>query len=74
VALLEQVVTIRERTLTEEDPPRLASQHALAGAYRSDGQVKKAVALLEEGVAAHEKRSRNITSTGSRLLRPLRMY
>jgi tetratricopeptide (TPR) repeat protein len=33
---------------------RQASQHALAGAYRADGQVKKAVELLEQVVAVKE--------------------
>jgi hypothetical protein len=33
----------------------LASQHALALAYQDDGQVKKAVALLEHVVAVWEK-------------------
>jgi hypothetical protein len=32
-------------------PDLLASQHALAGAYRANGQVKKAVELLEHVVA-----------------------
>ena len=35
VALLEQVVRIREQTLAEDHPSRLASQHALAGAYQA---------------------------------------
>jgi len=39
IRLLELVVTVRERTLAEDHPDRLASQHALAGAYESDGQV-----------------------------------
>ncbi|KAB5581166.1 hypothetical protein GE09DRAFT_950187, partial [Coniochaeta sp. 2T2.1] len=42
-------------TLAEEHPGRLASQHALAGAYQSDGQIKKAVALLEHVVAVKER-------------------
>jgi hypothetical protein len=44
------VVTIQERTLAEDHPSRLASQHELAMAYQSDGQIKKAVALLEQVV------------------------
>ncbi|MCJ1381674.1 hypothetical protein MMC17_004785 [Xylographa soralifera] len=39
----------------EDHPDRLASQHALAIAYRADGQVKKAVNLLEQVVAIKEK-------------------
>ncbi|MDB5243361.1 MAG: putative kinesin light chain 1, partial [Spirosoma sp.] len=34
---------------------RLASQHELAGAYEADGQIKKAVALLEQVVAVQER-------------------
>jgi tetratricopeptide (TPR) repeat protein len=33
---------------------RLASQHALGIAYQSDGQIKKAVALLEQVVGVEE--------------------
>ena len=47
ISLLEQVVQIEEQTLAEDHPDRLASQHALAGAYRANGQVKEAVSLLE---------------------------
>jgi tetratricopeptide (TPR) repeat protein len=47
--------TIKERTLAEEHPSRLASQHELAGAYESNGQIKKAVALLEQVVAVDER-------------------
>ncbi|KAI4166424.1 MAG: hypothetical protein LQ343_008060, partial [Gyalolechia ehrenbergii] len=47
VTLLKQVVQIRERTLAEEHPDRLASQHKLAIAYQANGQVKEAVTLLE---------------------------
>jgi hypothetical protein len=46
VELLEAVVKARE-TLAVDYPDRLASQHALAIAYKADGQVKKAVELLE---------------------------
>jgi hypothetical protein len=42
---------VLEKTMAEEHPSRLASQHALAGAYEADGQVQKAVALLEHVVA-----------------------
>ncbi|OQV11228.1 hypothetical protein CLAIMM_15091, partial [Cladophialophora immunda] len=38
----------RREHLNEDHPSRLASQHALAGAYRANGQVKEAVTLLEE--------------------------
>jgi tetratricopeptide (TPR) repeat protein len=39
----------------EDHPSRLASQHALAGAYDEDGQVDKAVKLLEYIVVMQEK-------------------
>jgi hypothetical protein len=55
VKLLEHVVAVREKTLAEDHPDRLASQHVLAVAYRADGQVKKAVKLLEHVVAVWEK-------------------
>jgi tetratricopeptide (TPR) repeat protein len=41
--------------LGEDDPDRLLSQHVLAMAYRADGQVRKAVALLEHIVEVEEK-------------------
>ena len=41
--------------LKEDHPDRLASQHALAGAYQADGQIKEAVKLLEQVVAIREK-------------------
>jgi hypothetical protein len=41
--------------LGEDEPDRLSSQHALAQAYEVDGQVQKAVALLEHVVEVEEK-------------------
>ncbi|EXA29007.1 hypothetical protein FOVG_19428 [Fusarium oxysporum f. sp. pisi HDV247] len=55
VELLEHVVAIREKTLVESHPDRLASQHALGIAYRANGQIKEAVELLEHVVAIREK-------------------
>jgi hypothetical protein len=55
VSLLEQVVKIKEQTLAEDHPSRLASQHALAGAYQANGQVKEAVSLLEQVVKIEEQ-------------------
>ena len=55
VQLLEHVVKIKERTLAEDHPSRLSSQHALAGAYRANGQVKEAVQLLEHVVKIRER-------------------
>ena len=53
--MLEYVVAVQERTLAEEHPNRLSSQHELASAYRADGQVNKAVELLEHVVAVEER-------------------
>ena len=55
MSLLEQVVKIQEQTLAEDHPDRLASQHALAGAYEANGQVKEAVSLLEQVVKIREQ-------------------
>jgi len=52
--LLEHVVNIRETTLAKAHPNRLASQHALAIAYRLNGQVKEAVKVLELVVKIRE--------------------
>jgi tetratricopeptide (TPR) repeat protein len=41
--------------LDEDNPGRLSSQHALAIAYQADGQVHKAVTLLEHVVEVSEK-------------------
>ena len=55
VQLFEHVVEIREQTLAETHPDRLASQHELAGAYRSNRQIKEAVQLLEHVVEIREQ-------------------
>ncbi|KAI1034908.1 hypothetical protein LB504_013192 [Fusarium proliferatum] len=54
VGILGNVVSIRETTLAESHPHRLASQHELAGAYQANGQVAEAVKLLEHVVAVRE--------------------
>jgi DNA-binding SARP family transcriptional activator len=54
VALLEHVVKVKQTTLAETHPYRLASQHALASAYQASGQMKEAVALLEHVVKVRE--------------------
>ncbi|KAF4440431.1 hypothetical protein F53441_12274 [Fusarium austroafricanum] len=51
VKLLKHVVAIREITLAEDHPSRLASQHELARVYQSNGQIQEAVRLLEHVVA-----------------------
>ncbi|KAH6861233.1 hypothetical protein B0T12DRAFT_479964 [Alternaria alternata] len=55
VVRLEHVVEVYGKTLAAEHPDRLASQHALAMAYKADGQVHKAVGLLEQVVEIKEK-------------------
>jgi tetratricopeptide (TPR) repeat protein len=45
----------RREGLNEDDSRRLVSQHELARAYKADGQVQKAVELLEHVVAVKEK-------------------
>lgn len=54
VKLLKHVVAVRETTLAENHPSRLASQHELAVAYQADGQIKEAVKLLKDVVAVEE--------------------
>jgi tetratricopeptide (TPR) repeat protein len=47
-------VKVREK-LAEDHPSRLASQHELAGAYRANGQISKAVEMLEHVVKVEGK-------------------
>jgi tetratricopeptide (TPR) repeat protein len=54
VRWLEESCRWREG-LDEDNSDLLLSQHVLAGAYRVDGQVQKAVQLLEHVVAVQEK-------------------
>jgi tetratricopeptide (TPR) repeat protein len=54
VRWLEESCQWREG-LDEDNSDLLLSQHVLAGAYRVDGQVQKAVQLLEHVVAVREK-------------------
>ena len=55
VDVFRQIVECRSRALAEDDSSRLASQHALAGAYKANGQVGEAVDLLEHVVKVQEK-------------------
>ena len=55
VILLSECFLWRQGHFAQDHPSRLASQHALAGAYKADGQVKKAIELLEEVVAIEAK-------------------
>ncbi|RKK64704.1 hypothetical protein BFJ69_g16600 [Fusarium oxysporum] len=54
VKLLEHVVKVQGATLAENHPSRLASQHALAGAYQANGQIAEAVELLKHVVTVRE--------------------
>ena len=54
IKLLEHVVKIRETTLAETHPDRLASQHELARAYQADGRIVEAIKLLEHVVKIRE--------------------
>nr|OQO29354.1 hypothetical protein B0A51_06934 [Rachicladosporium sp. CCFEE 5018] len=57
VQMLEHVVKVHEE-LAEDHPSRLASQHALAGAYQANGQRALAIGLLNRVVAIKQKRLR----------------
>lgn len=50
VGIWESVLAV-ESALSEDDPSRLASEHALAGAYEAAGQVGHATRLLEHVVS-----------------------
>lgn len=54
VCIWKAIVSV-EKTLQGNDRERLASQHALAGAYESDGRAYKAVRMLEEVVRARNQ-------------------
>lgn len=55
VCKFREVHESRAQRLAEDHPDRLASQHELARAYLADGQIKKAVDLLEHVVDVEEK-------------------
>jgi hypothetical protein len=55
VALVRPSVRWTGATRAKEYPSRLVSQHPLAMAYEADGQVGKAVELLEHVVAVEAK-------------------
>jgi len=55
VDTFKEVVEGRSRAMAEDHPSRLASQHALAGAYQANWQVDEAVALLKHVVKVEEK-------------------
>ena len=55
VVWLRECFLWRQGHFAEDHPDRLASQHALAGAYQANGQVKEAVQLLEQVVAIEKE-------------------
>jgi len=55
VQIYKAVTKRQSLALTDDHPDRLASQHALAGAYEANGQVEEAIQLLEHVVQVREK-------------------
>ena len=55
VDIFKEVVEGRSRVMAKDHPSRLASQHELASAYRANGQVDRAVTMLEHVVKIREK-------------------
>ncbi|MCJ1224820.1 hypothetical protein MMC12_001466 [Toensbergia leucococca] len=55
IGLIEDVVKVREK-LAEDHPDRLVSQHELARAYEANGQVDKAIKLLEHVVKVKKEK------------------
>jgi hypothetical protein len=45
VEVLQSVVAIREKTLAEDHPDGLSSQHELARAYQANGQCREQAGL-----------------------------
>ncbi|KAI9715642.1 MAG: hypothetical protein M1812_005794 [Candelaria pacifica] len=54
-AMVFRMLLVEASAFPRRPSNRLASQHELARAYQADGQVKKAVELLEQVVAIREK-------------------
>ncbi|RKL11819.1 hypothetical protein BFJ71_g300 [Fusarium oxysporum] len=57
--ILKSVVEVQGTTLAENNPYQLASQHELALAYESNGQIKQAIELLEHVVAIRSDLAEN---------------
>ena len=53
--MLEYVVRIKESILAKDHPYLLSSQHVLASAYHTNGQIEEAIELLEHVVKIEEK-------------------
>lgn len=62
VGILESVVEIQSATLDREDAARLSSQHELASAYLSNGQIEEAIELLENVIAIRRVLAENDNS------------
>ena len=54
IAVYQDIMETCSRVLPEDDAMRLHSQHSLAAAYRDNGQVDKAIQLLEHVVKVRE--------------------
>lgn len=52
--LLEHITKVQEKQV-EDHPSRLASQHALAGAYEANGQVDEAELIYQRALIGREK-------------------
>ncbi len=56
IETLQRALTIREQTLTADDPTRWAAAHQLAVAYLADGQLAEAQRLLNGSTALFAQR------------------
>ena len=52
--MLEHVVQTKKKHLAEDNPSRLNSEHTLAFAYGTDGQIEQAIQLLEHVVEVEQ--------------------
>ncbi|KAI0179599.1 hypothetical protein GGR52DRAFT_579405 [Hypoxylon sp. FL1284] len=55
IEILEHIVAVKNETLAEHDPSRLASQSLLASAYLNDRRTKEAIKISEHVTAIQEK-------------------
>jgi len=67
IEVFERVAEVREITLDEKHPDRLATQHELGRAYLADGQTKKAIEVFEkvaevDGITLDEKHPDRLTT------------
>jgi len=69
VNILEEMVNIERRTLQENDPALLASQHELAVSYYQSGRLADAIETLNHIISVHKKNGlRAIDATNLQLL------